>query len=219
MADENEITNTMSERDYMGKAIDLVGFVDRDYSELIAGRLKLIFPDTLKIRLDCYVVAHANYEAMVDRDSAAKKEWDAKAPVVKDLKDVIIHDARFIMREMGKKDEVKYLNKIAVGVGHRDLCMDSMELSKFCERHEAELVSGNFNMDLAAEMKQSYDLLSNLLEDLNKAPAEVKEAEIILRKAFTWLHEAVSEIRKYGQHIFWRDERLDDYKSDHFQNL
>ncbi len=216
--EENEVTNPMSDRDFMGETIDLISIVKRDYDELMSGRLKPIYPDTLKIRLDCYVVALAKLKAITDHSSEANLKWAEDAPKAKDTKDIIIHEARFIMNERGDLDSVKYLNKIAVGVGRRDLCMDCVELKLFGDRHSDILIEDGMDMTLFQKIGEQYDALSVLLEDINKAPSDVKEAEVTMRKAFTWLYEATSEIRKYGQHIFWRDERLDDYKSDSFQN-
>ncbi len=179
-----------------------------------------IYPDTLKARLDSFVVAHAKLKALEDQESVSKKEWDVLAPDAKTLKNLIIHDTRFLMEELNEMDKAKYLTQIAIGTGRRDLCMDCMELGLFGEKHKELLETHNTDMENYRQIKLYYDELSVLLEELNNVPVEVKEARIVLRKAYSWLHEATSEIRKYGQHIFWQDEaKLEDYKSDHHQSL
>ncbi len=220
LADSDEHSIIMSERDYMGETIDLIPVVKRDYADLIQGRLKPHFPDSLKSRLDCFVVAHSQLSALEDQESRAKVEWDETAPDVKNLKNHIIHDTRFLMEELGEKDKAKYLTKIAIGTGRRDLCMDCMELGLFGDKNRPVLESNGIDMENYRQIKQHYDRLSLLLQELNEVPVEVKEARAVLRKAYSWLHEATSEIRKYGQHIFWQDEvKLQDYKSDHHQGL
>ena len=52
------------------------------------------------------------------------------------------------------------------------------------------------------------------------SPGELEELKTLAYQAFTYLQEAVSEIRENGQHVFWKDEnRLDLYKSDHYQRI
>ncbi len=52
------------------------------------------------------------------------------------------------------------------------------------------------------------------------SPADLQELKILAIQAYTYLWQAVAEIRVNGQHVFWKDpERLDLYKSDHSQRV
>ena len=64
-----------------------------------------------------------------------------------------------------------------------------------------------------------HDELSDLLAEANTCSEESNEAKIIAYQAHTWLREAITEIREYGQFCFRNDEeRINMYKSGSYQN-
>ena len=81
---------------------------------------------------------------------------------------------------------------------------------------------GAIGFDLAnlEKAEAMHDTLSNLLSEANMSPGELAELKNLSYQAYSFLQEAVSEIRETGQYVFWKDEnRLDLYKSDHYQRI
>jgi hypothetical protein len=64
----------------------------------------------------------------------------------------------------------------------------------------------NFEMGLLDEAASKSDELGALLGVAHGEEATDKEAKIMRDKAYTFLKQAVDEIRDYGQFVFWRDE-------------
>jgi hypothetical protein len=70
-------------------------------------------------------------------------------------------------------------------------------------------------MDNAAA---TADRMGDLLGAVNGERKEVSEAMIIRDKAYTYLKQAVDEIRECGKFVFWRNpDRLKGYVSEFWQ--
>lgn len=63
------------------------------------------------------------------------------------------------------------------------------------------------------------DRMADLLGATNGERKEVSEAMIIRDKAYTYMKQAVDEIRECGKYIFWRNpDRLKGYISDFWKS-
>jgi hypothetical protein len=101
-----------------------------------------------------------------------------------------------------------------------DLVMDFKDGATLGRNNIKALKAINFDLNRLDEAEAMHDRLSNLRSASSMSPADLQELKILAFQAFTYLWQAVAEIRVNGQHVFWKDpERLDLYKSDHYQRV
>jgi hypothetical protein len=146
----------------------------------------------------------------------AEQAWKDEAPAAFDLRDQLIHDFRFAFR---KSDGLlSRVEEIAQGDSSSDMVQDLNDLSTLGKANPEPLAVINFDLaklDLAAEVS---DRMGDLLGATNGERKEVSEAMQIRDKAYTYLKQAVDEIRECGKFAFWRTpERLKGYFSEHWQ--
>lgn len=146
----------------------------------------------------------------------AEQAWKDQAPAAFGLRDQLIHDFRFAFRKfdglLGRVEE------IAQGDTNADMVQDLNDLSVLGKANSEPLVIINFDMSLLDTAADVSDRMGDLLGATNGERKEVSEAMLIRDKAFTYLKQAVDEIRECGKFAFWRTpERLKGYFSDHWQ--
>jgi hypothetical protein len=146
----------------------------------------------------------------------AEQAWKNEAPAAFDLHDQLLHDFRFAFR---KSDSlVARIDEIAQGDSNSDMVQDLNDLSTLGKANTDLLNLINFDLaklDLAADVS---DRMGDLLGATNGERKEDSEAMLIRDKAYTYLKQAVDEIRECGKFAFWRTpERLKGYFSEHWQ--
>ena len=76
----------------------------------------------------------------------------------------------------------------------------------------------NFDLVKLETAAEVSDRMGDLLGATNGERKEVSESMVIRDKAYTYLKQAVDEIRECGKFAFWRTpERLKGYFSEHWQ--
>ena len=76
----------------------------------------------------------------------------------------------------------------------------------------------NFDVALLDEAATTADTLSDLLAQATTDREENNIARVIRDQAFTYLKQAMDEVRNCGQYVFWRnEERLKGYSSRYFR--
>jgi hypothetical protein len=146
----------------------------------------------------------------------AEQAWKDEAPAAFDLRDQLIHDFRFAFR---KSDGLlSRVEEIAQGDSNSDMVQDLNDLSTLGKANTDLLNPINFDLaklDTAAEVS---DRMGDLLGATNGERKEVSESMVIRDKAYTYLKQAVDEIRECGKFAFWRTpERLKGYVSEFWQ--
>ncbi len=146
----------------------------------------------------------------------AEQDWKNQAPAAFDLRDQLLHDFRFAFR---KSDGLlSRVEEIALGDTNSDMVQDLNDLATLGKANTMLLTPINFELvklDTAADLS---DRMGDLLGATNGERKEVSEAMQIRDKAYTYLKQAVDEIRECGKFAFWRTpERLKGYFSEHWQ--
>lgn len=146
----------------------------------------------------------------------AEQLWKDQSPEAFDLRDQLVHTFRYAFRKneglLGRVDE------IAQGDTNSDMVQDLNDLSELGKANADLLALVNFDMtklDTAAEVS---DRMGDLLGATNGERKKDSEAMLIRDQAFTFLKEAVDEIRECGKFVFWRNpDRLKGYNSDYWK--
>jgi hypothetical protein len=146
----------------------------------------------------------------------AEQEWKDQAPVAFNLRDQLIHDFRFAFRKF--EGLLARVEEIAQGDTNSDMVQDLNDLSVLGKSNADLLANIDFDLtllDLAADLS---DRMGDLLGATNGERKKDSEAMLIRDKAYTYLKQAVDEIRECGKFAFWRTpDRLKGYFSEHWQ--
>lgn len=146
----------------------------------------------------------------------AEQSWKIKAPAAFGLRDQLLHAFRYAFRKdpglLGRVDE------IAKGDSNSDLVQDLNDLSVLGKAHLSLVTVVGISagtLDSAATMS---DEVGDILGATNGERDAVSDAMIIRNKAYTYLKQAVDEIRECGKYVFWHNpDRLKGYNSEFWQ--
>lgn len=146
----------------------------------------------------------------------AEQAWKDQAPAAFGLRDQLVHDFRFAFRKFDGL--LSRVDEIAQGDTNSDMVQDLNDLAIVGKSNTNLLTPISFDLtklDLASDLS---DRMGDLLGATNGERKEVSEAMLIRDKAFTYLKQAVDEIRECGKFAFWRTpERLKGYNSDYWK--
>ena len=146
----------------------------------------------------------------------AEQAWKKEAPAAFDLRDQLVHDFRFAFRKFDNL--VARVDEIAQGDTNSDMVQDLNDLATLGRANGDLLGIISFDFSLIDKAASLSDHMGDLLGATNGERKEDSEAMLIRDKAYTYLKQAVDEIRECGKFAFWRTpERLKGYFSDHWQ--
>lgn len=146
----------------------------------------------------------------------AEQAWKLEAPAAFGLRDQLVHDFRFAFR---KSDGLlARVDEIALGDTNSDMVQDLNDLATLGRANGELLGVISFDFSLIDKAAGLADRMGDLLGATNGERKEVSEAMQIRDKAYTYLKQAVDEIRECGKFAFWRNpDRLKGYTSDYWK--
>jgi hypothetical protein len=160
--------------------------------------------------------AQSNWIDKRNKQKEAEKKWSKRVEIAYELRTDMIHGFRYAYRNY--PDLLNQVSYIAKDYGHADLIQDMNDLSTMGRNNPEPLKAIGFNMDLLDQAAKMSGELSELLNQANGDRWSNDEAKIIRDKAYTYLKQAVDEIRECGKYLFWRDEeRLKWYTSEYIR--
>lgn len=146
----------------------------------------------------------------------SEQDWKEQAPEAFDLRDQLIHTFRFAFRK--HEGLLARVEEIAQGDTNSDMVQNLNDLAVLGKSNTDLLAAINFDLtllDLAADLS---DRMGDLLGATNGERKKDSEAMQIRDKAYTYLKQAIDEIRECGKFVFWRNpERMQGYVSEHWQ--
>lgn len=194
--------------------------VQADAELLLKNGLDPEYLSSLDERISAFAHTYALYETSQFGKPEARLQWEQKFPEVNDFKWDMIDTLLYALRKEKDSKKVEQIKMIAKGKGKRDLVFDLKDISFAIENNRPALEKINFDFLNAEKSRNWFDEFSNLLAASEMSPAELDEAKTMAFKAYTYLMQAVKEIRDCGQFVFRKDEaRLALYKSEWYQEL
>ncbi len=146
----------------------------------------------------------------------AEKQWKEQSPEGYDLRNRLLHSLRYAYRNAS--DLHGRVTAIAEGSGHADMIQDLNDIAVLGKENLEPLQKINFEVALLDEAATTADALSDLLAKATTDREENNNARVIRDQAYTYLKQAVDEVRDCGQYVFWRnDERQKGYSSQYFR--
>jgi len=146
----------------------------------------------------------------------AMQDWKEQSPAVFALRDQMIHSFRFAFRR--HKNLLSNVDEIADGKTNSDLVQDLNDLSVLGKANLDLLTAISFETELLDTAALLAGSMANLLAAMNNEHKKGRESVIIRNKAYTFLKQAVDEIRVCGKFAFrHHPERQKGYASDHWR--
>lgn len=194
------------------EAEDLVVWCQLDKEALTKAGLDWQLAIDLPLRIGACRYAQSLWQKEYKSIEDAQKEWQLKSPEAYELRDEILHYFFHAYRKM--PDLLSKVQKIAQGSSHADMVQDLSDLAVLGKAHPEPLKAISFDLTLLTKADQTSEAMANLLAQANGTRFNDNKLKIIRDKAFTYMKQAVDEIRRHGQFIFWKQpERYKGYTS------
>lgn len=202
----------MPEEEAINEAHTLHEAVLRDDAALRAKGCPAEFIDSLPGRINLFAYL-TNYMLLkLHDDESIQQSWIGEKKKGYALRKEILRAYEVAYR----KEELRLdqLSKIKRGRGDTDMIVDLLSLKEMGVTYPNQLNAVNFDMTVLEDAVTLSAQLSALLGKCNIAPDEEKELREVRNRAYTWLHEAMEEIRTFGRWIHADDEeKHKDYVS------
>lgn len=186
------------------EAHELFEWCKSDREALTLTRLDWKYPEELPLRAEVLLYLQASWakEHLVRKDCYLK--WKAALPQARNLRKELIHILCYALES--KPSEYAKVKRCAAGKKNDQLIQSLIDLSVIGKNHQDELkgiMPDNSLLDKAWQM--SFDL-GKLQSEVSNTPKEISGGQTLRNKAYYHLKEAVEEVRKAGQYVFWKDK-------------
>ncbi|RUT79703.1 hypothetical protein [Ancylomarina longa] len=217
--DEQKITPTIPVDIVILEAENLYHFAKDDKETLVESGLNTTLIEDLLPRITFLQDCQAAWMTVYNGKEITLEEWKKESEKAYELQAELLHSFRFAFRNEHKL--TTQVNRIAEGSGHADLIQDLKDYASLGKANKEALEAINFDMqklDLAITMSNS---LLSLLGEVNGIRKDAGKLEKELRdRAYTYLKQAVDEIRDYGKYAFWKEEdKVKLYSSDYSRKI
>lgn len=172
--------------------------------------------EDMLIRIGALKEAQADWIAEFKQYQECQERWNVLAPEGFKFRDELLHHLYFALSDLPK--EYLKVKMIAEGNTNDDMIQDLLDISKLGKRNIKSLEAISMDVSLLDKASDMSYELGSLLGDVNNAKGGGGPVVIARNKAFNHLKEAVDKIRKYGQYVFWRNEKKSaKYASNYFR--
>lgn len=146
----------------------------------------------------------------------AETDWKNQSQAAFALRDELIHSFRFAFRKFDHL--LAQVDHIAQGNTHSDMVQDLNDLAVFGRSNTELLAAINFDPALLERAAYLSSQMGHLLGAVNRERKKDSETKLIRNKAYTYLKQAVDEIRECGKFAFRNTpDRLKGYNSDYWK--
>jgi hypothetical protein len=186
------------------EAENVVPWCKDDKVKLTKAGLDWLLVEDLSLRAGACRYAQSIWANESQSQEEAEKEWKAKSPAAFDLSDRIVHHLTFAFRK-----ESELLSKVQIireGYSRADMLQDLSDASLLGKDNVELLKAIGFDLKLLDEAATQADDLSVVLAKANGEAGDDADAKDVRDRAYTYMKQAVDEIRTTGQYVFWRDE-------------
>jgi hypothetical protein len=203
---------------FVQEAENLYHWCKDDHQQLIPTGLNWNLVITLPARSGACREAQSLWIKERNTRQQAEQDWKEQAPAAFDLRDQLIHTFRFAFRR--NEGLIARVDEIAQGDTNSDMVQDLNDLSVLGKANVDLLTAINFDLGRLDTAANLADHMGDLLGATNGERKTDSEAMAIRDRAYTYLKQAVDEIRECGKFVFWRTpDRMKGYMSDHWRKI
>lgn len=144
----------------------------------------------------------------------AQKQWALLSPAGYALRDELLHYMRYAYRALPELQT--RVSVVAEGSSDSDMIQDLNDLAVIGRENLPPLLAVGFVAAKLDEAASKSRELSELRADASVDKRVDRERKLLRDRAYTHLKQAVDEVRRCGQFVFWKDEeRLQGYASEY----
>jgi hypothetical protein len=207
---------SMPVRVYLQEAENLYSWCQADKEKLAANGLNWSLVEDMPARIDTLREAQARWAASDIRENEIEKQWFEKSTAAREFRKCLVRSIKFMFRD--NPSVISMISRLGEGESSAALIQSLRNISVF-GREQIEFPDAvNFNMtalDTAGELSRE---LASLLGAVNSVRASYSSSLKLRNQAYTYLREAVTELKKHADFIFWRDPaRLNGYSSGYIR--
>jgi hypothetical protein len=201
---------------YLQEAENLHGWCHADRVPLEAAGLDWALVEALPVRIGAAREAESRwFNKRFAREEAARV-WQAEAPAGFRQRDSILHAMRYAYRR--RPDLLGRVSALAGGTKATDMIQDLNDAAVLGREHPEPLTAVGFDLSKLEHAANRSAELGELLAAATNDRACDRSTKLVRDQAFTFLKQAVDEIRACGQYVFWQDaERARGYASAHMR--
>lgn len=204
ISDENVKQPNMPLGEAIQEAENLVPWCQDDKDALIKAGLDWALVEDLPLRAGACRHAQSIWTRESQTREDAQKEWQQKSPAAFDLRDELLHHFTFAFRN--ETELVRQVQTIREGSSNADMLQDLSDLSVLGKENEKLLTAVGVDPKLLNKAAQMADELAVVLANANGESGDDGQVKVQRDRAYTFMKQAVDEIRQTGQYVFWRDE-------------
>ncbi len=186
------------------EAEDLLAWCRQDKELLIKGGLDWNLVKDLSARAGACRYIQSEWQKEYRSIEDAQREWAEKSPAAFKLRNELIHHFNHAFYK--RPELTARVKKIAEGNSNADMIQDLSDLSVLGKANEGLFASTLMELSMLDLAANTSDSLSIVLANSNGEKMKDNEKRILRDKAYAHMKEAVDEIRRVGQYVFWRDE-------------
>ena len=138
-------------------------------------------------------------------EEAAKVAWKEKYPVAKALRDKLLRDFRFAYHN--NPELMARVSKISEGDSQADMIQDLSDLSVVGKANPEPLTKAGMDLSLLDKAAILAEESARLLAKSHSVGLGRNKHCVMRDKAYTHMKEALNEIRRVGQYVFWDNEK------------
>lgn len=216
MAIANPVSPAMPVSVALQEGEDLYEWCLSDQGDLEKAGLDSKFITDLPVRLGACRYAQSMWQKEYKSIEDSQKEWKAKSPAAYEMRDELLH--HFFHAYRNYPDLLSKVQKIAEGNTHADMIQDLSDLSVLGTGNPEPLKSISFDIKMLDIANATSAEMADLLAKANGSRMSDNKLKTLRDQAYTHMKEAVDEIRRHGQYVFWRNEaRKKGYVSRYVQ--
>lgn len=198
------------------EAENLFKWCQEDIPLLIAAGLPESIINAIPVRTGAGREAQSLWVRERNSPNDAQKEWDLRSEEGYTLRDSLRHTFRYAFRNDEKL--LARVGEITEGTGDDDMVQDLNDLAALGEKNPEPLAQINFDFTLLGTSANLSDGLAVVLAAANGEKARGNVAKVTRDRAYTYLKQAVDEVKNCGRFVFWKNEaRLKGYRN-HYKN-
>lgn len=198
------------------EAEDLKTWCTTDREVLTKVGLDWAVVDSLGKRIGACRYIQSEWQQEYNTQEESQRRWTMESPKAFDLRDELVHHCYHAFHNI--PDLYSKVQKIAEGSGNADMIQDLSDLSVLGKANRAPLEKVGVNMQLFDLAATTADAMGLLLSQANGSRLSGNALKVNRDKAYTYLKQAVDEIRRNGQYAFYRnEERKKGYVSRYLQ--
>lgn len=201
---------------YIQEAEDQKVWAEEDKKVLLAHGLKPAYLENMPVRSGALREAQSIWAREYKSREDAEKEWHKSSPATFLLRDKLLDAFRYAFRK--DKELLTKVQVIGEGGSREDMIQDLNDLAVLGRANASLLQEINFDMKLLDQAAQLADQMAELLARAKGEGNKDSDELDIRNRAYTYLKEAVDEIRDCGKYAFADNpERLKGYRSEYLR--